>query len=142
MTKEKYISLELAKLAKEKDFDIHINGYYIEYLKTTEHYNEGDVIVDYSYGWNSEFSISDYYAMYSRPTLELLKLWVMERYNVFVTSVPVQVNGVTSFDYQLYYDFNEDLDKKVDSFSNMGILFNSYQEAIEAGLTYVLSYVR
>jgi hypothetical protein len=139
---ETYVSLALAKLAREKGFDVHMNGAYVEYLRTTEYNTEGTVKIDTDYGWNSMFTNNQYYTMYSRPTLELLKAWAMERYEVFIASVPVAFNDTTAFDYTLFYDYKQNLDKQVNSFVDEGILFDTYQEAMEAGLTYVLTYVR
>ena len=118
MIEEEYISFETAKLAKEKGFDEFCDiGYYID-----------SGVVDY---------IRDDYKnmFYPRPTQSLLARWLRENYMLHVESTLFGFVGDHLYDYT--YNIvkpGEDLTKDI-------LWFDTYEEAMEAGLKEALSLI-
>jgi hypothetical protein len=149
-TIELRVSLELAKLVKEKGFDEHIVGSIVEHLKTTNYFNEGEVIEDANeYGNNSIFdelyNKSENYQVYSLPTLEMLKLWVYKTYGFFVTSSPTRcgfTKQLLKYDFTVYLNL-DNIDEFTNSMVDLKQVYDTYEEAFEAGLLYTLkNYVK
>ena len=96
--KDERITLETAKLAKEKNFDIPINGEYTEYLvnQTDPSYPNGGGAFTMTKGevtftkdffknnWEATDYTNENYAMYAAPTQALLARWLRETHEIHV----------------------------------------------------------
>lgn len=148
--KDQKISLETAKLAKEKKFDAIVCGSITEYLttQTDPEYPEGGG----SFGWKKgELEISndyfrnfdtgsDYsnknYTMYARPTQAVLARWLREAHNiqVYVNSQTKDGNGKYR-DYVAHVNNREINDARDEE-------FQTYEEALEVGLVIALGDIK
>jgi hypothetical protein len=143
--KDERITLETAKLAKVKNFNIRINGSYVEYLvdKTDPEYPEGGGAFSMKKGeveFDSDPFInngdSDYsnelYEIYAAPTQSLLVRWLREVHNIQVYCYSSTKNGEGIYrDYVVHVNeisINDARDEE----------FQTYEEAMEAGLKIVL----
>jgi hypothetical protein len=136
---EVYVTLEMAKLAKEKGFDLHVNGCYIDYANDI-----AKLRVSNEYGCNTHFDETYKgctFNVYSRPSQELLKKWLLEKHNVFVYATPSK-NGFTKmklkWDYTIYRSA-ETPDDFINSMIDLQEIYDTYDEAKAAGLLFVLN---
>jgi hypothetical protein len=104
------ITLETAKLAKEKGFHVPVDGSYVEYHKTRkgdDGYKKGDVEIEPMYFAN-DWSETDYsnsnYTMYARPTQALLARWLREVHGIQVYAVSGTLSG-TADGIRKYKDY-------------------------------------
>lgn len=123
MEKEDYVSLQVAKLLKEKGFnEICSAAYSIEdeninplFYGTFQNYGDGYVA-----------------GHIAAPTLYEAANWLRENYNIHVT--------IDFDESQLWgYSIQECNDK--DSFITNDSLFNSYEEALDAGIIKALKMI-
>lgn len=127
---EQLISIETAKLAKEKGFDVETRDF-LQYRSYRDGYKPFD---------NSDPLIRCYPEkgdLY-RPTQSLLAKWLREKHNIIVlvfTNNPYKfsirhkfIEGVTykENDFSVYYDIE---------------YYNTYEEALEAGLLQALKLI-
>ena len=79
MITEDYVSFDIAKLLKEKGFDIYVRSYYEknEY-KTKEEFSTNNAL------WN--YNISSF--RYSAPTLQMAIKWLREVHHLFIGVEP------------------------------------------------------
>ena len=96
--KDQRITLETAKLAKEKNFNIPINGEYTEYLvnQVDPSYPEGGGAFSMTKGeveftkdffknnWKATDFTNESYAMYAAPTQALLARWFREKHEIHI----------------------------------------------------------
>ena len=135
MITEDYVSFEIAKLLKDKGFDIPLNYLYNSY---------GKKCYATSYNWNQ--TLGDFQD-YSCPTLQMTMKWLREAHNIEIAisygiifdrntlkqvfkyfwSI-VKVNGLC-----LEFPMNTP-----DDVCNKEIEANSYEEAVEAAIKYCL----
>lgn len=120
MITEDFVSFEIAKLLKEKGFDIN-------------------TLMVYSQNGNfmPNGAIEDtYQVFYAAPTLQMTMKWLREIYNI----IPVILTGgdtVTTFYYWFRIDKIND-GKWEDSVYRNETECNTYEEACEAAITYCL----
>jgi len=152
--KEQRINFETAKLAKEKRFDWLISGYYVEYLETYEsdspahQMTKGEIEFINEYMSNNkvgDFSNSNY-TMYSAPTQSRLQKWLRDVHSIYVTALPFR-NTEDGIELCWYYSLVQDSEELDDILCNefhLGASDNNYQtyeEALEAGLQVALNYL-
>jgi len=139
--KEILVSLELAKLAKEKGFNLKVYGFYKGEELVLEN-QLTDVVLgidDILYNYNKNNSVS-------APTQSLLQKWLREVHGIIVTSKPYQddVSNETDEDieFQTLWE-NEILDVK-DSYNvfSDNTFYHSYEEALEIGLQEALKLIK
>ena len=86
------VSLETAKLAKEKGFDVGVSRSYVEYHRTNKSDNpafrtkKGEIGLESGYFVNDGAGdlSNDNYTCYASPTLSLLRRWLFEKHNIDV----------------------------------------------------------
>ena len=111
MVKETYVSLEVAKLLQEKGFDIECNNAY---------YN--GKLIDYTmYGFCGALDFI------FAPTQQMAMAWLREEKNIIIN---IWYDGV---DWAAEYYNNED-----ENFYLIADSYNSYEEAVESALKYIL----
>jgi hypothetical protein len=134
------ITLETAKLLKEKKFHIWVTGSYTEYLKTQKdlEYPEGGG----PFGWekgeinfdsrnyfcndhNSDYS-NKKYKMYAAPTLSFVQTWLREEHNILVFANYRQF-AIEECDGWYWH-----IGKSVNQYNSDQYV--SYETALEAGL--------
>lgn len=133
MSDEK-VSLDTAKLLKEKKFDIYVHGAYVEYnvTKPDEGYNKGDVEIETMYFKNDDKD-SDYsnssYTMYATPTQSLVQKWLREKYNIHI--------GI-DYDIHGWMFFITDLTKPNSEINWSNDNYKTYEDTLEAGFKIAL----
>lgn len=147
MEKNERISLETAKLAKEKGFNWLVDQSYTEYLvdQLDPDYPEGGgafsmtkgeiEIIDF--GFRNNFKDTDYsnekYQMYARPTQAYIQKWLREVHN---THIMIQIVPL----YPSFIFHTVHMPNGV-SWSN-AVHFKTYDEALEAGITRALETIK
>ena len=121
MITEDYVSFEVAKLLKEKGFDEKCRSYYFGSsgrhsrcaleIKTND-FRDGEIL---------------------RPTLQMACKWLREIYDLHIIAYPYKANDKKKWCCYVYKTFNllgceQYIDETLDS----------YEEAVEAALKYVL----
>ena len=96
---EDYVSLEVAKLLKEKGFDVFTDASYTEYLKNTDFNKigirfEADGIMR---GKNSMHYSNKYYYICSAPTIYITTKWIRENFGLSI-SATVSTSGKGMYD--------------------------------------------
>jgi hypothetical protein len=136
------ITLETAKLAKKKRFDVAVFGSYVEYLKDQidPEYPEGggpfsmvkgEIEENNDYFKNGDKN-HDYtnknYSCYARPTQALLARWLREKHGLILCVIYTNVPGI-KWGYDIY---------------GRGVIYvgNSYEECLEAGLIEALKLIK
>jgi len=134
--KEKLITFETAKLAKEKGFDIPTAWHY------HPRYGLHTAFWDEDSNDNSNHNSNEWAdGYYSAPTQSLLQKWLREKRNIFLT---IRCDCDGKFDYHGYdvkfgetcfvkpeYQVDENECFEIGSFPYR---FNTYEAALEAGL--------
>jgi hypothetical protein len=135
--KDERITLETAKLAKNKNFNEFVNGTYTEYLvdQTDPEYPEGggpfsmkkgEIEFDTTYirnnDNNSDLTCKNY-ACYSAPTQSLLQKWLREVHNIHVGLIH------ESHGWMFILSNITENDEGKCGYDN----YKTYEEALEAG---------
>lgn len=120
MNKEDYVSLEVAKLLKEKGFD---EPYFYFYHNGKLYTLNGDIIC-------SECDNIHDGIIYPVSTLYEATEWLREKYMIYISSLPTKDNGITVWYFQIVKDTFEDaIYSRV--YPNT---FNTYEEALNEGI--------
>ena len=122
MSKEQYVSFEVAKLLKQKEFDWEVRSLYGKY--------EDDIGFS---SWSNNYNTYD--DLYSAPTQQMACDWVEKTYGFFIeVSRHIDINGNYHYLYMI-------LDKEC-KYASSGTHDNNYPskyEAVESALEYVLT---
>ena len=140
--KDEIVTLETAKLLKEKKFDVLVQGSYTQYLTTQidpEYpegggpfgWTKGEVEMSSGYFRNNDkggdFS-NKKYTMYAAPTQSLVQKWLREVHNIQVYCYSSAKNGKGIYrDYVVHVNemsINDARDEE----------FQTYEAAMEVGL--------
>ena len=132
--KEQLISLETAKLAKEKGFNIFTDVCFAntpnsdnkQYKKIKLHHSHSVGSVD-SFG--NILTIVAY-----APTQSLLQKWLREKHNIIVL---VDYEGIDGYYYKYYYYINE-----VKKYNASDKNYITFEEAYEIGLQEALKLIK
>lgn len=145
------ITLETAKLLKEKGFDIMVNGYYVEYKinQIDPEYPEGggpfgmtkgEVEYDESFMVNGERDYGDFscksYDCYSAPTQGIVHRWLREVHKFHVK--------VEDWEGEKWFYEIKDFDRRYSALELKKVggdekwEFDTYEEALEMGLQQAL----
>ena len=120
MITEDYVSLEIAKLLKEKGFDIPLNYLYNSY---------GKKCYATSYNWNQ--TLGDFQD-YSCPTLQMAMKWLRETHSLHITiKIYTAPNGIV-------YAYEIDKLGHTASFLKEKSGFENNENACEAAIKYSL----
>lgn len=127
---ESYVTVETAKLLKEKGFNI----------KTEFLYEDGKPNLIESYVSNSEL-ISE---CYSAPTHDLALKWLRKRHNIVVLATPldyddkfyIEIFKKTDGEWHLFSD--EDTSLVWTGDTPLTVNYNTYEEATDEGIKYCL----
>lgn len=151
---EQLISLETAKLAKEKGFDLCEDGrktyfshdiwnkwlypfedefYYSEIYKSTK---------EIGFALNDVYPIPLYEPYYIAPTQSLLQKWLREKFHIIVEVCFVggKTRKTAWFDYIIYVPDN--LLEKIPDNTELAMKFKIYEEALEVGLQKALKLIK
>lgn len=119
MIKEDYVSFEVAKLLKEKGFNGEWHKYYWGYFPGKEFLTEGSFSPEYDY---------------PAPTQQMAMKWLRETTNYELNVFCSEVDK--NFKRGYSYDIFNVVDAEEKSHQEHG--FNTYEDAVEAALEYVL----
>ena len=136
---EDYVSVETAKLLKEKGFDVPC---YKVYVPTNKDYQIRDDSGHSNSQWK-EFDEVDGVQRFSAPTLQIVCKWLRELYNIFVivdTNERVPSSG-RYYWCRIYYSCINKVEimyyMNPDN-PNIVCYYKTYEEAQEAGIKYAL----
>ena len=124
MLKEVFVSLETAKLLKEKGFDVVTDFVYFE---------SGDVFPNF-------FTRSGK-VYYPRPTLALAMRWLREVHNYVINiGLDSYVKGCDPMGYYVYINrYNDPFEEHCPQMTaDDKVFFKTYEEAAEIAVNYVL----
>ena len=132
MITEDYVSFEIAKLLKEKGFDIYVRSYYEknEY-RINEEFNTNEAL------WN--WNISSF--RYSAPTLQMAMKWLRETHKIGIFP---SIYSSHSINYSEKDSVKHSFGTAIISLSNYELMTDdimpmpTYEEACEAGIRYCL----
>ena len=126
MVKEEYVSFETAKLAKEKGFNEHCNHYY-----------DSDRKLNYHDQYISNSSLNKLYDLqcYLAPTQSLLVRWFRETKELHIEVEFWCYMG------ENYCEYTYDISKPYEGVDKDVLWFNTYEEAMEAGLQEALKLI-
>lgn len=127
------IILETAKLAKEKNFDVAINGHFTVYLidQVDPSYpngggafsmTKGEVELSNDYfrnNWEATDYTNETYAMYAAPTQAVLARWLREKHEIHIETysnangwgwILTKLNGISikEIEDDIFFEFYED----------------------------------
>ena len=126
MIKEAYVSVEVAKLLKEKGFDTPVNYEYHYIINVPQFHKKKHNFngIEYS-NCSSEW--------YSAPTHQMAMSWLREVHKIFIEiGVRIDLNGNYHFSYRI-------LDKECKYVIKVCTDFDwTYEDAVEAALKYCL----
>ena len=144
MIEEDYVSVEVAKLLKEKGFDGKCYNVWVHYTSSTPklwaapNFVEGETIVDRESVesaervWNMIYGDSENkYHGYLAPTLQMVRKWLIENYNIHI-----EVRYFPMPDIYRYVIIHSPATfENIDSHPQY---FNKDEEACEAAIKYCL----
>jgi len=124
MIQEAYCSFEVAKLLKEKGFDIPVNYEYHYKISIPQFHKKKHNFNGIEYrNCSSEWC--------SAPTHQMAIAWIVEKYNIFIEVSILKHNCWA-------YTIHKILSNKVEELYNDGE-FKSHEEAVESALKYYLT---
>ncbi len=130
---EYYVSLEVAKLLKEAGFD----------WKQYSFYNSEGILINgtFAANWNDKIWDIDG-SKVSAPTLDIAQRWLREvkGYYIEITALENKRCVTNSDGWTFHYEYDKpkfdcDIrDEKCENISTLDDSFNTYEEALEAGI--------
>ena len=145
--KEQLVSFQVAKLAKEKDFNVETLHFYCknrtcDYIKTPYKYSF-EVNANQERLINGEIDNFGYGITWSAPTQSLLQRWLREVHNLFVQAeIEMIVNSITLFTVKVYSD-DISINNEFGICKMLTITgFKTYEQALEVGLFEALKLIK
>lgn len=145
--KEQFVSFQVAKLAKEKDFNVETLHFYCknrtcDYIKTPYKYSF-EVNANQERLINGEIDNFGYGITWSAPTQSLLQRWLREVHNLFVQAeIEMIVNSITLFTVKVYSD-DISINNEFGICKMLTITgFKTYEQALEVGLFEALKLIK
>ncbi len=132
MTKERYVSYEIAKLLKEKGFAWRVFNFYDEHGIFSEHI--GSVYSLYNWNYPTKDEYGSQYC--SAPTQQMACDWLTEEKGMYISVVP-DFNEYGEYPDDLYW-FARVYDVRNGDYIHSTKLCVGSQEAFEAALEYCL----
>ena len=124
MITEDYVSFEVAKLLKEKGFDIPCEYFYVDGKLVKSH--------GYDCNWNEGESLyTDYKNECSAPTLQMVMKWLREVHNKYIE---ISIDRAHNFEGIVFRPAI--YDGELDCLWEYNFL--TYEQACEAGIKYCL----
>ena len=128
---EQLVTFEVAKLAKDRGFDIGVND---EWVHNTNEPLDNEY---YTRHWSDRYNFNKHDYI-SAPSQSLLQRWLREKHNIHVSSdlndsTPTNINFV----YCVTTSYNNWNSENYGNYTSTK-LFNSYEEALEEGLLIAL----
>lgn len=128
MIKERFVSFKTAKRLKELGFDEKCRAIY-----NTNGQDDESKLVFFLQNEEYTNSKTDLDWIYSAPTHQMAMAWLREEKKIFIDIITYPTSNNTQFRWVGYDNgrlFSQEVGKP--------IYFNSYEEAVEASLLYVL----
>ena len=133
MIKEEYVSFEVAKLLKEKGFDIPVNYEYHYPVNYEYHYK---IMIPQFHRKKHNFNGIEYSncssEWYSAPTHQMAMAWLREVHNIIIE--PESVWNGKEWEYLLFVVTPQNADSPYYEHNP----YKSYEECVEAALKYIL----
>lgn len=140
--KEQLISLETAKLTKEKGYSVGCNISYVQYhsdyiydedVNHPESHKSDDVrMYNYFHKNNYEFDGSnEHFTVYEAPTQSLLQKWLREEHNIDI-EINLYLKTLRTYKNAILKD---------EKYYTIGYTYKNYEEALEDSLQYALKLI-
>ena len=133
MIEEAYVSFEVAKLLKEKGFDIPCDSYY-DYFSSNVTMYQG-YVPEFS-GNCTNHNGRDNHDVYSRPTQQLAMRWLREEHNIHISVY--LFNREKSITKDSSYTCDIATEKMSSQYGHLRGVWKTYEEACEAAIKYCL----
>ena len=127
MITEDYVSFEIAKLLKEKGFDVECDCFYVD----------GELVIARggASNWNiGETLFTDYKNECSAPTLQMTMKWLRKKHKLYIVIRPY----VTEEGFFSLFDIKSLKEKEIVVNLRTKTGFNTHEEACEAAIKYCL----
>ena len=122
MITEDYVSFELAKLLKEKGFDVYVSSFYDD---------EGEFSgKEVNWNWNIG-------PRYSAPTFQMAMKWLREVHRIHISITPLSFEDGIFWMYKIIKLWSDNNCSELHR-SDSRVGFNTYEEACEAAIKYCL----
>ena len=135
---EHKISIETAKLAKEKGFNLTVTSYYSGlniYLDEVRfNYNDKTIGDSPMHKRNA--------GLYSAPTQSLLQKWLREVYNIQLCLVPIYGGNKIQGKQTGWLCYTPHNDEDFNGLPSISVSHYSYEDALEAGLQEALKLIK
>lgn len=133
MNKEDYVSLQVAKLLKEKGFKQKCEKYIVEDRdKSWQEWDDG--LMCYKTFYDT--------IEYPKPTIYQAAKWLREKHNIHIR---ISTNYKGMYSYGCFEDFDDEFDmelKTLDLTEKEIYKYNSYEEALNAGILEALESIK
>ena len=135
--KEAYVSFKVAKLLKEKGFNEELRTYYNEEGDELELHDDFCNISNSE--WDSNYiTYLDFYCV--RPTQQMAMQWLRKEKMIFISPFPTFKSSPT-FKSMLPYSWRVDIKNCFGEELGGNYEYITYEDAVEAALEYVLTYL-
>ena len=128
MITEDYVSLEIAKLLKEKGFNESCYTYYDDIDDSINRFDKGYHFNNTSYPWGVPYDIKEAKKYIVAPTLQMAMKWLREIHHIFLS---IQQHMDMSY---VWYAYVNGAAKGCDRESHN----STYEQACEAAIKYCL----
>lgn len=145
---EQLISFQTAKLAKEKGFEEYCFSYYDLKGNKKDNYLENGSSTDVEFRVDLEDLLDNFNRgipnTYSAPTQSLLQKWLREVHQIDITVITDWKYGIRTYRIGFSYVSNNKVEVWFSTEENKVsyIDYNTYEEALEAGLQEVLKLIK
>ena len=152
---EERVGLKVAKLAKEKMFDLDVDSYYENDKLFTTNWEEIWDVVTYEQQENNTFierlDYNTYENHYSAPTQSLLQQWLREKHDIFVEVNIKHRNLKRYFFYSISYANNsyEGYSEVLYMWLGLGVeeneiyhVYVTHKQALEKGILKALKLIK
>ena len=136
MIQEAYCSKEVSKLLREKGFNEFCYTYYDNTDDSIKRFNKGLHFNNTSYPWGVPYDINDVKKYIIAPTHQMAMKWLREVHKLAFIISPQWAEGDMRNPCRWYWEIRGLEDIGLDVYSNP--LCNTYEEAVEAALKYIL----
>ena len=133
MITEDYVSLETAKLLKEKGFNESCYTYYDDIDDSINRFDKGYHFNNTSYPWGVPYDIKEAKKYIVAPTLQMAMKWLREEKGIAV--IPI-ISSVLDFE-KFLWDVKIVVAKTGDSYSQ-GWVYEKQERAYEVAIKYCL----
>lgn len=140
-----YADINLARLLRRVGFDVKVNTYWTRDIEQTEdyhsiyhdtfHFNVNDGFMNWNVDTIAFDARNEILINLAAPSLYIIQKWLIEKYRIFV-----EVQGLSYNELKFQFILTQPSYKPMlDGDNSDGDTYDSYQEALYAGIEYALN---